>query len=142
MSATTKDCITEAAQNDHAHCMMCGQDNPRSLGLCFHSEAERVCATFKIRPTMQGYTGILHGGVVASLLDSAMTHCLFHHGVQGLTGDLHVRFIRPIPCDVTVEIRAWILSATEPLYKLRAELVYEQRIMAWAQGKFLRRREP
>ena len=140
MSATTSDCMAEAIENDHAHCLMCGASNPRSLGLCFHSEADGVGATFKVRSTLQGYTGILHGGVVASLLDSAMTHCLFHHGVQGLTGDLHVRFVRPIPCDATVEIRAWVLSEAGPLYQLRAELLHERCVMAWAQGKFMRRR--
>lgn len=141
MSATTKDYLTEAAENGHGYCLMCGGANPQSLGLCFHCEDEKVCATFDLRPTLQGYTGILHGGVVASLLDSAMTHCLFSHGVQGLTGDLHIRFVRPIPCDGTVEIRAWILSVTGPLYKLRAELAHEARLMAWAEGKFMERKE-
>ena len=88
--------------------------------------------TFQARPTLQGYTGILHGGVVASLLDSAMAHCLFHHGVQGLTGDLHIRFVRPIACHLAVEIQAWILSVHGPLYRLRAEVLRDQRVMAWA----------
>jgi acyl-coenzyme A thioesterase PaaI-like protein len=78
---------------------------------------------------------------VASLLDSAMTHCLFHHGVQGLTGDLHIRFVRPVSCDVAVDIRAWILSVAGPLYRLRAELLHDRWLMAWAEGKFMQRKK-
>jgi len=138
MSAITKDYVTE---NDHAHCLMCGVCNPRSLGLCFRAEGETVRATFQVQSTLQGYTGILHGGVVASLLDAAMTHCLFHQGVQALTGDLHIRFVRPISCEMAVEVRGWILSVAGPLYRLRAELCHAQRVMAWAEGKFMRRRD-
>jgi len=138
MSAIIRDYATE---NDHAHCLMCGACNPRSLGLCFENDGEAVRATFDAESTLQGYTGILHGGVVASLLDAAMAHCLFHQGVQGLTGDLHIRFVRAIPCEMTVEVRGWVLSVHGPVYRLRAELVAERRIMAWAEGKFMRRRE-
>jgi acyl-coenzyme A thioesterase PaaI-like protein len=142
MSATTKDLVAEITGNDHAHCLMCGACNPRSLGLSFEVDGDAVRTTFQARPTLQGYTGILHGGVVASLLDSAMTHCLFHHGVRGLTGDLHVRFVWPVPCDAPVEVCAWILSVAGPLYRMRAELRHDQRVMAWAEAKFMQRREP
>jgi acyl-coenzyme A thioesterase PaaI-like protein len=120
---------------------MCGACNPYSLGLCFDVDGEKVRTRFQARPTLQGYTGILHGGVVASLLDSAMAHCLFHHGVQGLTGDLHIRFVRSIACDLSLDIQAWILSVHGPLYRLRAEVLCDDRVMAWAEGKFMQRRD-
>jgi acyl-coenzyme A thioesterase PaaI-like protein len=80
--------------------------------------------------------------VIAALLDSAMTHCLFHHGVQAVTGDLHVRFVETVPCMAVLDIRAWILSETPPLCRLKPELVKEGRIMAWAEAKFMRRKRP
>jgi acyl-coenzyme A thioesterase PaaI-like protein len=89
---------------------------------------------------LQGYDGIVHGGVIASLLDAAMTHCLFHRGIQAVTGDLHVRFVRPVDCNASLEIRAWVLSSNLPLYRLRAELVFDEHIAAWAEAKFLQRR--
>jgi uncharacterized protein (TIGR00369 family) len=137
MSAITEDYATE---NDHAHCLMCGASNPRSLGLRFDTEGDSVRTTFDAESTLQGYTGILHGGVVASLLDAAMAHCLFRQGVQGVTGDLHIRFVRPISCDMSVEVRGWLVSVHGPVYRLRAELVAERRVMAWAEGKFMRRK--
>jgi acyl-coenzyme A thioesterase PaaI-like protein len=96
-----------------------------------------VKAKLKGNFRLQGYEGILHGGVIAALLDAAMTHCLFHHGVQGVTGDLRVRFVQPVPCYATLDLTAWVLSTTPPLYRLRAEIMCETRVAAWAEAKFM-----
>jgi acyl-coenzyme A thioesterase PaaI-like protein len=98
-----------------------------------------VSARFRPKRELQGYKGILHGGMTAALLDAAMTHCLFRRGVEAMTADLHVRFVQPIPCEALVDVRGWILSEAPPLYRVRAELLVGRRVMAWAEAKFLRR---
>jgi acyl-coenzyme A thioesterase PaaI-like protein len=98
-----------------------------------------VCGLFHGDARLQGYQGILHGGVLAALLDSAMAHCLFHRGVQGVTGDLHVRFVQPVSCATTLDVRAHLESATPPLYVLKAELLEGDRVMAWAEATFMQR---
>lgn len=94
-------------------------------------------ASFQPHRGLQGYEGILHGGVISALLDSAMTHCLFHHGVRAVTVELRVRFLQPVYCQGTLGLRARILLAKPPLYRLRAELGAEEQIMAWAEAKFM-----
>jgi uncharacterized protein (TIGR00369 family) len=124
----------------HARCFICGDRNPRSLGLSFHSvDADTVCARFEASPELQGYDGILHGGVIAALLDAAMTHCLFHRGVQAITGDLHVRYLRPAPCGSHLEVRARMLFEKPPLFRARAELVDGRIVLAWAEATFMQR---
>jgi acyl-coenzyme A thioesterase PaaI-like protein len=98
-----------------------------------------VCTKFQAYPGLQGYDGILHGGVIAALLDAAMTHCLFYRGVQAVTGDLRIQFLQPVPCNSLLDLRAKVLSVTPPLYCVKAELVFEQRVMAWAEAKFMQR---
>ena len=133
--------VTISTRNGHAYCLVCGDRNPWSLKLCFNSGEDDIAwARFRVGTRLQGYDGILHGGMVAALLDAAMTHCLFHHGVQAVTADLQVRFLKPISCDASVDIRAWVLSTTRSLHRLRAELVHEDCLMAWAEAKFLERR--
>ena len=125
--------------NSHSHCLMCGEENPLSLRLRFEpDENGAVHTVFKGHEGLQGYRGILHGGVISSLLDAAMTNCLFHLGVEALTGDLQVRFLKPVPCTVAVDIRAWVETSLPPLYQLRAELVCGETVMARAEGKFAR----
>jgi acyl-coenzyme A thioesterase PaaI-like protein len=138
MSAPIEKHPARGAVNGHNHCLMCGSRNPFSLGLRFHSgEQGSVWARFKAQRRFQGYDGILHGGVISALLDAAMTHCLFHHGVQAVTGDLRVRFLKPVPCKDLLHVRAWLLSATPPLFRVAAILVYGQRVMARAEAKFM-----
>ena len=126
----------------HSRCLLCGESNPASLKLAFTlAQDGSVKARFECKPGLQGYDGILHGGVTASLLDAAMTHCLFHHGIKALTADLHVRYTHAIACDARLDLWAAITSRRPPLYQLRAEVSEEGRLMAWAEAKFLLRSE-
>lgn len=142
MSVITEETAAEVIQGkDHDHCLLCGHLNPKSLNLRFRSDGNgTVEAQFQGHPDLQGYSDILHGGIIAALLDAAMTHCLFHKGIQAVTGDMHVRFVLPIPYRSELRIRAWISSSHGPLYHLQAEIVVGNRVAAWAQAKFLQRR--
>lgn len=127
-----------SAAHGHSRCLLCGESNPWSLKLSFSPAADgAVTARFTADPRLQGYEGILHGGVIASLLDAAMTHCLFHHGIEALTADLHIRYAQAIPCDARIDLWASIIARRPPLYRLRGEASVEGRLMAWAEAKFL-----
>lgn len=131
--------MTLSAKNGHSRCLFCGHLNPRSLNLCFSSDGKGVVrAQWRAESELQGYDDILHGGVIAGLLDAAMTHCLFYQGVQAVTGELQVRFLQPVPCEALLELRAWLVVARPPLYRVAAEVIYEQNIMARAEAKFMR----
>jgi acyl-coenzyme A thioesterase PaaI-like protein len=117
---------------------MCGNKNPLSLRLSFRAGKKgAVWARFQARRLFQGYEGILHGGVICALLDAAMTHCLFHGGVRAVTGDLRVRFSRPVPCRAVLHLRAWPLSMRPPLYRVAAALLQGRRAMARAEARFM-----
>jgi len=140
MPVKREDPVTISAKNGHIRCLLCGQENPWSLNLSFNPGPDGgVSAEFQPHSGLQGYPNILHGGVIAALLDAAMTHCLFHHNIQAVTGDLHVRFVQPVPCGSVVSMRALIVSVSTPLYHLKAELIHEGQIMAWAEAKFIKR---
>lgn len=117
---------------------MCGEGNPFGLKLKFKLDEEGVAfASFKGGVRLQGYDGILHGGVISAILDSAMTNCLFLHGVEALTGKLDIRFLKPIPCDTTISISARINVARPPLYKMESSVSYEGVQLAIAKAKFM-----
>jgi len=127
-------------RNSHAHCLVCGALNPIGLRLDFHVEDVRtVSASLKVGWLLQGYSGVLHGGVISSLLDAAMTHCLFHRGIEAVTAELLVRYLRPVPVDAPLELRAVLTYGVPPLYRLKAELRQENQIMAYGRAKFVHR---
>ncbi|PKL43971.1 MAG: PaaI family thioesterase [Candidatus Riflebacteria bacterium HGW-Riflebacteria-1] len=127
------------AASSHAGCLLCGSQNPLSMHLNFAVDEQQVVhANFKANDELQGYQGMVHGGVICALLDSAMTHCLFNQDIEAVTGELTVKFVLPVPCRASLELRAWVEKSTNPLYFLKAELSESSRLLACAQAKFMR----
>ncbi len=126
-------------QQSHCNCIVCGIRNPVSLGLSFTVNPDgSVSSQFSGSSLLQGYTGILHGGIISALLDASMTHCLFHLGIKAVTGRLDVRFVEPVPCETMSTVRASLMDSHPPLYKLKSVLTCERRVMARAQATFMR----
>jgi uncharacterized protein (TIGR00369 family) len=98
-----------------------------------------VQAGFACPPACEGYKGVLHGGVIASLMDGAMTNCLFAHGWTAMTAELSVRFRHPVRTHKAATVRAWMDGGTPPLHVLKAEVVQDGQIKATACGKFMER---
>ena len=78
---------------------------------------------------MQGYEGIMHGGLLSALLDTAMAHCLLHENIEAMTGELNVRFIDPVAYDSTMAITAWVDSSLPPLYHLKSQIKINDKIV-------------
>ena len=132
--------LSELRVHGHERCVVCAPSHPLGLRIEYHVCAEGVVeAEFTCADLFQGYPGQLHGGVITSLLDGAMTNCLFAHGIEAVTAELTVRFLRPVLTDRIAAVNARLSSAFRRLYVLQAELIQDDMEAARAQGKFLRR---
>lgn len=122
----------------HAQCLLCGAAHPRGLRLRLRAvEDGRVEAPFACGEEYQGYAGRLHGGVIAALLDSAMTQCLFAQGYAAVTGELRVKFVRPLLVGRQAIVSAHMAKAFAPLFYMEGEVRQEGAVAAWAKGKFM-----
>jgi uncharacterized protein (TIGR00369 family) len=127
--------------NDHQSCMVCGgaESNPETLGLRFTIEqANLVTSQFLVEDRHQGYTGLLHGGMASTLVDAAMTHCLFAQGVKALTAELVVRFHHPIAVGSQVEISGHLVDQRRGIYRLEAQLSVNNVCCVSASAKFIK----
>jgi len=121
---------------------VCSPDNPVGLQLRPQLRPDgSVEATFPCTVTFQGYTGLLHGGVIAALLDGIMTHCLFAHDISAVTAEIKVRFRSPVTIGIPVVARARRHSSHPPLHVVEAELIQGRQVKASAAAKFLERRQ-
>ena len=126
----------------HPFCLVCSGSNPYGLGLAFAPGGNgELHATFNANAGLEGYEGLLHGGMTASLLDGVMTNCLFLHGVTALTAELKVRYREPVTIGPEVSLCARIEQKHPPLYLMTAELIQEGRVRATASAKFMERHE-
>jgi len=126
--------------NEHPDCFVCGQRNHGGLQLDFQLLPDggveaQLCCTHEF----QGYPGYLHGGIIASLLDGAMTNCLFAHGKVAVTAELKIRYFSPIAIEKMLTLRSWIEKSRPRFFLLKAEIASEGILLAQGQGKFMER---
>lgn len=123
----------------HGFCVACGAANPSGLRLKFVRQADgSVVGTAFCAKALTGYDGLLHGGVAAMMLDSAMTNCLFAAGVTALTGELNIKYKAPVKIGRVVELKARIDKDWAPLYMLKAELIQDGEAKVLADAKFMK----
>lgn len=76
-------------------CFGCGEANPIGLKLKLNVEGEKATATFIPRDVHQSYAGIVHGGIMAALLDEAAGRLLYDLGWDAVTAQIEVTFKKP-----------------------------------------------
>lgn len=131
--------LSEFARACHGACLACRPRQEGGLGIRFHTEADgAVVAAFECDPKYQSYPDRLHGGIVALLLDSAMTHCLFARQIHGVTARLSIRYLRPLELEVAATIRARVVRHMKRLIELEAVILQHDRVAARAQARFFR----
>ena len=122
----------------HGNCVVCGHSNKRGFRLVFTLSGDgSVTGTFSCDESFEGYSKFLHGGVISSLLDGAMTNCMFANGCISVTAELKVRFRHPVAVGVPATVRARIVGSRNRLHMVKAELLQDQEIKATAEGKFM-----
>ena len=123
----------------HPHCWVCSPDNGHGLGVEFRDDSMGgVEGTFACDEAFTGYAGLLHGGVISSLLDGAMTNCLLARGLIAVTADLQVRFHHPVQIGRVAAIRAKLKNTRNLVYILEGELLQNGVVCATAVGKFMK----
>ncbi|MGH9416378.1 MAG: PaaI family thioesterase [Terriglobales bacterium] len=105
-------------------CFGCGGANPRGLQLTFTLDhaRRRVLGEFNFGPELQGSQGMLHGGVIALLLDEAMGKLSRFSDVRAVTAELQVEYLRPIPAGLAITVEAEEVSREGRNLHTRAEI--------------------
>lgn len=129
--------ISGISDRVHPNCVVCSTANTRGLQLDFVPGADGVItATFRCDKALEGYPGVVHGGIVSSILDGAMGHCMFLRGQVAVTVEMTTRFRHPVVINEEATVSARIQGTAHPLYLLEAQIVQAGQVKATAQGKF------
>lgn len=95
-------------QPNSRHCFVCGLENPIGLQLKMYQTAPGVIETTYTAPQhFQGYPGVLHGGIVASLLDELSGRALMGDPIEPrfmVTGKLEVKYRKKVPVGKQLKI--------------------------------------
>lgn len=122
---------------DYSGCFACGLDNPRSLGLEFVTDSDgTVTASWTGAGWYQGYPGIVHGGILCTLLDEGMAKAVQESGAIGVTAKMEVRFRKPASTGVELIVTGWIEDRRGKRIKARGE-IKDKKGQLLAEGKAL-----
>lgn len=94
-------------QPNSRHCFVCGMRNPHGLQMRFYeSDPGEVIAEFTVPERFQGYPGIVHGGIVAAMLDEVTSRAQMGSEPTRFmyTARLDVRFRKNVPIGVPLRL--------------------------------------
>ncbi|MDH5897248.1 PaaI family thioesterase [Vibrio splendidus] len=142
--------------HNHRRCQVCSQGFFADSPICFEAVGERetlvnhkasikseALAKYKTRakivPTdkAEGYDGIMQGGIVTALHDSAMLHCLFQNNITAMTVSLASRFHHPISIGQELEVRAQWVKSRRNIYFLESQITQCGKLCSSAQSQFM-----
>ncbi|TWH45172.1 PaaI family thioesterase [Sporomusa sp. KB1] len=115
-------------------CFACGPRNPIGLKLTFWEENDVYLTDFTAGPEHQGYNGIMHGGLISTLLDEIMARYLYAQGLTAVTAKLEVRFRQPTPIREKLTISGWITSKRGKMVELAGKITLQDGTVT-AEGK-------
>jgi uncharacterized protein (TIGR00369 family) len=88
----------------YPNCFVCGHDNPLGLQLDFANEGETAYTWFTSPAGFEGYQGVIHGGIIATLLDEAMAKVIISKNLLAVTADMNIRYRKPLPIGQKVKV--------------------------------------
>ncbi len=94
-------------------CFVCGLQNPAGLKLAFYEDpgAGQVWVKFVVPDEYQGYPGVVHGGIVAAILDEVSGRAVLINGSDEdlmATLKITIRYRRPTPTGTPLTAVGWV----------------------------------
>ncbi|HEU5437767.1 MAG TPA: PaaI family thioesterase [Ktedonobacterales bacterium] len=124
----------------YQRCFACGARNDAGLRLTFWHEGDAVVTEFTATEAFQGFPGVVHGGILATLLDETLNRTAMAEGRWTMTGRLDVRYRAPAPVGQTLRVTARPLSSRARMIHASGEIRLKDAphtVIATAEGLFM-----
>lgn len=130
----------KAGESIHSHnCFGCSPCNPIGLKIAFAVNGDGVTGEFTSNENHEGPPGFVHGGVLAAILDEAlsyMTRVSMQYGILTLRETITFRNASCIGEKLTVEAR--ITEEKKRAFVATAKLCNQKGVVAEAEGTLLK----
>jgi uncharacterized protein (TIGR00369 family) len=93
------------------NCFACGELNEVGLHLQLNLEPERCWTELVMPGRFEGWEGIIHGGILCTVLDEVMAWALVVHDNWGVTARMSIDFRRPVTVGQSIRAEGWIKEA-------------------------------
>jgi uncharacterized protein (TIGR00369 family) len=125
----------------HTHsCFVCGESNSIGMNLRFETDGCIVQTRFKPRAEHVGFKQVVHGGIIATLLDEIMVWaCAVRTKRFSYCAELTARFLAPLrPGEEIVATGELVANRRDKIFEAKAEIIDSSgNLLARATGKYL-----
>lgn len=120
-------------------CFVCGPDNPIGLRLVFRLEDGVCLSEFTPGPDHVGYPGVVHGGMIYSVLDDVMANLLYLKGARAYTASCQIRYRTPASVGESLRLEGRQVERRRNLVKMegRAVRASDGKLVATAAATFV-----
>lgn len=125
---------------DNQRCYVCGKDNPSGLHVQFTVDHAARTITGRFTPLREheGWEGIVHGGIIATLLDEAMVKLAAHLGEPAVSAEITVKFKARVAPGEELTVTGKIIKEANRLIEAEATVGKGLLVIAEAKGKLLK----
>jgi acyl-coenzyme A thioesterase PaaI-like protein len=128
-------------RDDH-YCFGCGALNPHGLHLVFYPREDGlgVWSPWTPEQVHEGYTGIVHGGIISAVLDEVMAWSLYQRQIWAVTAKIEITFRKPVEVGVATRAVGQIDANRGRLIQMSAALrrAADDTLLASANASFIR----
>jgi HAD superfamily hydrolase (TIGR01509 family) len=118
-------------------CFACSQGNPIGLKLNPVHDGEKVTAEFTPGKFHQGWNGVVHGGILYTLLDEVTAYAMLCHGIEfGVTAQSEIRFKQAARINEPIQASGWVTKLTKRLVEAKGALTLKDNTVI-VDGDFL-----
>ena len=120
-------------------CFVCGRDNPIGLHAEFivDQEQNKASTTLTISSNFQGWQGLVHGGIIATLLDETAIYACRPLALEAVTAGMTLKFKHPVKTDSPLTVKAEVVAVKRRIAKVSSCLMVDSVIMAEAEIKVM-----
>jgi acyl-coenzyme A thioesterase PaaI-like protein len=105
------------------NCFACGTLNVHGIGIVHHVEPGRSWTELTLDRRFEGWEGIVHGGIVSTILDEVMAWALVGQDSWGVTARMSVEFRRPVEVGTPIRADGWITRDRRRIVETAGRLV-------------------
>lgn len=120
----------------NTRCFVCGAENARGLHLRFIPGTDGSAeADWETDTEWESFSGVIHGGIISTVLDEAMSKAVTYSGPAGLTAELRIRLRQHLVPGERVTVKGWVVDRRKRRIRTEASLCDKsgvERAHAWA----------
>ena len=105
------------------HCFACGELNEIGLHLQLNLERGRCWTELQLPRRFEGWEGLIHGGILCTILDEVMAWSLVAQDNWGVTARMSVTFRKPVTVGRAIRAEGWITADRRRIHVTAGRIV-------------------